>query len=184
MPGLTDGSTDLLIKNPTVVVDIDRQKAASLGLDVMNVEDAIYSAYGTRQVSTIYATNNTYQVIMELQPEFQETPKAVSLLYVRSNSGQLVPLDAVASLKPTYGPTAVNHSGQLPSVTISFALKPGYALGTGFDAINNAAKTTLPSTVSSNFQGTAQAFQSSLQALGALLSIPIPRTYMVPAIPH
>jgi HAE1 family hydrophobic/amphiphilic exporter-1 len=179
MPGLTDVSTDLLIKNPTVVVDIDRQKAASLGLDVMNVEDALYSAYGTRQVSTIYATNNTYQVIMELQPEFQATPKALSLLYVRSNKGQLVPLDAVASLKLTYGPTAVNHSGQLPSVTISFALKPGYALGTAFDAINNAAKTTLPSTVSSNFQGTAQAFQSSLQGLGVLLIIAIAVIYMV-----
>src|SRR5260370_40901916 len=104
MPGLTDGSTDLLIKNPTVVVDIDRQKAASLGLDVMNVEEALYSAYGTRQVSTIYATNNTYQVIMELQPEFQETPKALSRLYVRSTRGQLLPLDAGASLQPTYWP--------------------------------------------------------------------------------
>jgi HAE1 family hydrophobic/amphiphilic exporter-1 len=179
MPGLTDVATDLLIKNPTVVVDIDRQKAASLGLDVLDVENALYSAYGTRQVSTIYATNNTYQVIMELEPEFQASPSALSLLYVRSNSGQLVPLAAVASLKPTYGPTAVNHSGQLPSVTISFALKPGYALGTAFDAINKEAKTTLPSTVSANFQGTAQAFQSSLQGLGVLLIIAIAVIYMV-----
>jgi hydrophobic/amphiphilic exporter-1 (mainly G- bacteria), HAE1 family len=179
MPSLTDVSTDLLIKNPTVIVDIDRQKAASLGLDVMDVEDSLYSAYGTRQVSTIYATNNTYQVIMELQPEFQATPKALSLLYVRSNSGQLVPLAAVASAKPTYGPTAVNHSGQLPSVTISFAMKPGVSLGTAFDAINKEAKVTLPSTVSSNFQGTAQAFQSSLQGLGLLLIIAIAVIYMV-----
>jgi hydrophobic/amphiphilic exporter-1 (mainly G- bacteria), HAE1 family len=179
MPGLTDVSTDLLIKNPTVIVDIDRQKAASLGLDVLDVENALYSAYGTRQVSTIYATNNTYQVIMELEPEFQASPKALTLLYVRSNSGQLVPLAAVASLKPTYGPTAVNHSGQLPSVTIAFALKPGYALGTAFDAINNEAKTTLPATVSANFQGTAQAFQSSLQGLGVLLIIAIAVIYMV-----
>jgi HAE1 family hydrophobic/amphiphilic exporter-1 len=179
MPSLTDVSTDLLIKNPTVVVDIDRQKAASLGLDVMDVEDALYSAYGTRQVSTIYATNNTYQVIMELEPQFQASPAALSLLYVRSNSGQLVPLAAVASVTPTLGPTAVNHSGQLPSVTISFALKPGYALGTAFDAINNEAKTTLPSTVSANFQGTAQAFQSSLQGLGLLLVIAIAVIYMV-----
>ncbi|MDQ6801763.1 MAG: efflux RND transporter permease subunit [Acidobacteriota bacterium] len=179
MAALTDVSTDLLIKNPTVIVDIDRQKAASLGLDVLDVEDSLYSAYGTRQVSTIYATNNTYQVIMELQPEFQASPKALSLLYVRSNSGQLVPLAAVASVKPTFGPTAVNHSGQLPSVTISFALKPGVALGTAFDAINKEAKTTLPSTVSSNFQGTAQAFQSSLQGLGLLLIIAIAVIYMV-----
>src|SRR5205814_8771678 len=95
MPSLTDVSTDLLIKSPTVIVDIDRAKAASLGLDVMDVEDALFSAYGTRQVSTIYATNNTYQVIMELQPEFQASPKALALLYVRSSGGQLVPLAAV-----------------------------------------------------------------------------------------
>ena len=179
MPALSDVSTDLLIKNPTVIIDVDRQKAASLGLDVMDVEDALYSAYGTRQVSTIYATNNTYQVIMELQPEFQASPAALSMLYVRSTSGQLVPLNAVASVKPALGPTAVNHSGQLPSVTISFALKPGHSLGTAFDEINNAAKTTLPSTVSSNFQGTAQAFQSSLQGLGVLLVIAIAVIYMV-----
>jgi HAE1 family hydrophobic/amphiphilic exporter-1 len=160
-------------------VDIDRQKAATLGLNVMQVEDALYSAYGTRQVSTIYATNNTYQVIMELQPEFQATPAALSMLYVRSNSGQLVPLNAVATLKPTFGPTAVNHSGQLPSVTISFALKPGYPLGSASDAITKVAKATLPSTVSSNFQGTAQAFQSSLQGLGLLLIIAIAVIYMV-----
>ncbi|HMC22513.1 MAG TPA: efflux RND transporter permease subunit [Thermoanaerobaculia bacterium] len=179
MPGLSDVATDLLIKNPTVVVDIDRQKAAALGLNVMQVEDALYSAYGTRQVSTIYATNNTYQVIMELEPEFQASPSALSMLYVRSGGGQLVPLNAVASLKPTFGPTAVNHSGQLPSVTISFALRPGYPLGSAFDAITKEAKTTLPSTVSSNFQGTAQAFQSSLQGLGLLLIIAIAVIYMV-----
>ncbi|HEX9492367.1 MAG TPA: efflux RND transporter permease subunit, partial [Thermoanaerobaculia bacterium] len=170
---------DLLIKNPTVAVDIDRQKSAALGLNVMQVEDALYSAYGTRQVSTIYSTNNTYQVIMELEPEFQASPTALSMLYVRSNSGQLVPLDAVARINTTFGPTAVNHSGQLPSVTISFSLKPGYALGSAFDSIRNVAKSTLPSAVSSNFQGTAQAFESSLQGLGVLLIIAIAVIYMV-----
>src|SRR5262249_23779599 len=99
MTGISDVQTDLLIKNPMIQVDIDRAKAASLGLDVMDVEDALYSAYGTRQVSTIYATNNTYQVIMELQPEFQASPSALSMLYVRSSSGGLVPLAAVASVK-------------------------------------------------------------------------------------
>jgi len=179
LPGLTDVATDLLIKNPTVAVDIDRQKSAALGLNVMQVEDALYSAYGTRQVSTIYSTNNTYQVIMELEPEFQASPTALSMLYVRSNSGQLVPLDAVARINTTFGPTAVNHSGQLPSVTISFSLKPGYALGSAFDSIRNVAKSTLPSAVSSNFQGTAQAFESSLQGLGVLLIIAIAVIYMV-----
>ncbi len=116
---------------------------------------------------------------MELEPEFQASPTALSMLYVRSNSGQLVPLDAVARINTTFGPTAVNHSGQLPSVTISFSLKPGYALGSAFDSIRNVAKSTLPSAVSSNFQGTAQAFESSLQGLGVLLIIAIAVIYMV-----
>jgi hydrophobic/amphiphilic exporter-1 (mainly G- bacteria), HAE1 family len=179
MTSISDVSTDLLMKNPTIMVDIDRDKAAALGLDVMQVEDALFSAYGTRQVSTIYAPNNTYQVIMELDPQFQATPAALSLLYVRTKAGQLIPLDAVASVKKSFGPTSVNHSGQLPSVTISFALKPGYSLGQAFDAINSVARTTLPGTVTSTFQGTAQAFQSSLQGLGLLLIIAIAVIYMV-----
>jgi hydrophobic/amphiphilic exporter-1 (mainly G- bacteria), HAE1 family len=179
MTSISDVSTDLLMKNPTIMVNIDRDKAAALGLDVMQVEDALFSAYGTRQVSTIYAPNNTYQVIMELDPDFQATPAALSMLYVRSKAGQLIPLDAVAALTKSFGPTSVNHSGQLPSVTISFALKPGYSLGQAFDAINSVARTTLPGTVTSTFQGTAQAFQSSLQGLGLLLIIAIAVIYMV-----
>ncbi len=177
--GFTDVSTDLQIKNPTVVVDIDRQKAAALGLNVMQVEDALYSAYGTRQISTIYAPNNEYQVIMELDPQFQNEPGALSLLYVRTSSGQLVPLDTVAKLTPSYGPLAVNHSGQLPSVTLSFNLRPGSSLGDALKTINDTAKKTLPSTISTNFQGTAQAFQSSMQGLGLLLVLAIAVIYVV-----
>src|SRR4029077_2270345 len=147
--------------------------------NMLQVEDALYSAYGTRQVSTIYAPNNEYQVIMELEPEFENEPAALSLLYVRSNSGQLIPLNTVARLVPSFGPLAVNHSGQLPSVTISFNLKPGVSLGDAVSQINAIAKKTLPSTVSTSFQGTAQAFQSSLQGLGLLLIVAIAVIYMV-----
>src|SRR4051794_32253610 len=179
LPGFVDVNTDLFLRNPTVNVEIDRDRAATLGLTPNQVEDALYSSYATRQVSQIYAPNNTYQVIMELDPEFMKNPAALSMLYVRSGSGDLVPLDAVAKLVPTVGPLAVNHSGQAPSVTLSFNLKPGTSLGAAVDEINQAAKATLPSTVSTSFQGTAQAFQSSLQGLGLLLLIAIAVIYMV-----
>jgi HAE1 family hydrophobic/amphiphilic exporter-1 len=179
LPGLTDVSTDLLIKNPTVTVDIDRQKAAALGLNVMQVEEALFSAYGTRQISTIYAPNNTYQVVMEVDPAFQKEPAAMSMLYVRSSSGQLIPMDTVAKFVPSFGPTSVNHSGQLPSVTISFALKPGYSLGAAVDDVRGVARQTLPSSINTSFQGTAQAFESSMQGLGLLLILAIAVIYMV-----
>jgi HAE1 family hydrophobic/amphiphilic exporter-1 len=179
LSGLTDVQTDLQLKNPTVIVDIDRPKAASLGLNVMQVEDALYSSYGPRQISTIYAPNNSYQVIMELDPAFQKDPSALSLLYVRSSSGQLIPLDTVANISTSFGPTTVNHSGQLPSVTISFGLKPGHSLGAAVDDVRGVAKQTLPASISTSFQGTAQAFESSMQGLGLLLILAIAVIYMV-----
>ena len=179
MPGLIDVTTDLLMKNPTLVVDIDRDKAAALGLTASQVQDALYSAYATRQVSTIYAPNNAYQVILELLPEYMANPDALNLLYVRSSNGQLVPLSTLAKFKTTFGPMAVNHSGQLPSVTIAFNTKPDYSLGQAVNDINALAKQTLPSGVSTSFQGTAQAFQSSFQGLGVLLIIAIAVIYMV-----
>jgi HAE1 family hydrophobic/amphiphilic exporter-1 len=118
-------------------------------------------------------------VIMELEPEFENEPSALSLLYVRNNAGQLIPLNTVARLVPSYGPLAVNHSGQLPSVTISFNLKPGVSLGEAVKLIDTEAKRTLPSSVSTSYQGTAQAFQSSLQGLGLLLILAIAVIYMV-----
>ena len=179
MPSLLDVNTDLQLKNPTVIVDIDREKAASLGLTAMQVEDALFSAYATRQVSTIYAPNNTYQVVMELDPQFQNAPAALSMLYVHGANGQLIPLDTVAHRKSTFGPLSVNHSGQLPSVTISFALKDGVSLGEAVNQVNAKAKTILPAGVTASFQGTAQAFQSSLQGLGLLLIVAIAVIYMV-----
>jgi HAE1 family hydrophobic/amphiphilic exporter-1 len=179
MQGLTDVATDLQMKNPTLQVTVDREKAASLGMNIQQIEDALFSAYGSRQISTIYAPTNEYQVIMEVDPRFQAQPNELAMLYVRSASGQLVPLDVVSKRVPTFGPLAINHSGQVPSVTISFNLKPGLSLGEAVNEINAAGKTTLPAAVTTSFQGTAQAFQSSMQGLGVLLLMAIAVIYMV-----
>jgi len=179
---LQDVSTDLLLKNPQIQVDIQRDKAAAVGITAQQIEDTLYTAYGTRQVSTIFAPQNSYMVIMETLPEFQTDMTDLSLLYVRSATGALVPLDALVKLRPAIGPLTVNHSGQLPSVTLSFNLKPGVALGQATAEVERLAKNTLPSTISYAFQGTAQAFQSSMQGLGLLLVLAVLVIYMVLAI--
>ncbi len=179
LPGLQDVTSDLLIRNPQVNVDIDRDKSATQGITPQAIEDALYSAYGSRQISTIYAPNNEYQVILELKPEFQGDPGAMGMLYIRSSAGQLVPLSSVATLKSTVGPLSVNHLGQLPAVNVSFNLKPGVSLGEAVTAVNRLARQTLPATVSTSFQGTAQAFQSSQQGLGVLLLMAILVIYLV-----
>ena len=143
------------------------------------VENALYNAYGTRQVSQIYAPNNQYQVILRVDPKFQTDPAAMSLLYVRSDSGRLIPLESVARLRTDVGPTQVNHFGQLPSVTIGFNLRPGFALGDAVSQIQTAAAETLPSTVTVAFQGAAQAFQDSFRGLGLVLLMAIVVIYIV-----
>ncbi|HZT76545.1 MAG TPA: efflux RND transporter permease subunit [Vicinamibacterales bacterium] len=186
LPGIEDVSSDLLLKNPQVEVDLDRDKISALGLSVNQVETALYNAYGTRQLTQIYAPNNQYQVILEVAPEFQKDPAALSMLYVRSSNvapgatlGPLVPLDTVVKVRTDAGPLQVSHTGQLPSVTISFNLKPGYALGDAVTAIQQTAAQTLPSTVATTFQGTAQAFQDSLRGLGLILVMAIVVIYIV-----
>ena len=177
--GVEDVSSDLLLKNPQVTVEMDRDKVSALGLSANDVENALYNAYSTRQVSQIYASNNQYQVILQVAPQFQRDSAAMSLLYIRSPQGRLIPLESVARLKPEVGPFQVNHYGQLPSVTISFNLKPGFALGDAVDQIKTIAGASLPSTISMNFQGAAQAFQDSLQGLGLILLMAIVVIYIV-----
>jgi len=178
-PGLEDVNSDLQLKNPQVQVQMDRDKISALGLNVTQVETALYNAYGTRQVSQIYAPNNQYQVILQVAPRFQKDPSELTMLYVRSTSGQLIPLSTVAKLTTDAGPLTVSHTGQLPSVTVSFNLKPGYALGDAVDEIRSIAAATLPSTVATTFQGAAQAFQDSLQGLGLILLMAIVVIYIV-----
>ena len=176
---LQDVTSDLQIKNPQVTVSINRDKAAALNVDPRTLEDALYSAYGARQISTIYAPNNQYKVIMELEQQYALDPSALGMLYVHSKTGQLVPMSALASFKKEVGPLTVNHLGQLPAVTVSFNLKPGVALGDAITAVNSAAAQTLPSTITTSLQGTAQAFQSSFAGLGVLLMMAILVIYIV-----
>ena len=179
LPGIEDVNSDLRLNNPQIQIDMDRDRISSLGLTVNQVETALYNAYGTRQVSQIYAPNNQYQVILGVAPEFQKDPAALSMLYVRSSTGKLVPLNSVATVTTGAGALSVSHTGQLPSVTISFNLKPGYALGDAVAEIQQTAAETLPATVSTRFQGAAQAFQDSLRGLGLILLMAIVVVYLV-----
>src|SRR5437763_11412272 len=158
---------------------MERNSVTSLDHSSNQVENAHYNAYGTRQVSQIYAPNNQYQVILQVAPEFQKDPAAMSLLYVRSNNGTLIPLESVARLKTAVGPLSISHYGQLPAVTISFNLKPGFALGDAVDQIKALAAANLPSTIAGSFQGAAQAFEDSLQGLGLILLMAIVVIYIV-----
>ncbi len=179
LPVLQDVTSDLQITSPKVHVEIDRDKASALGITAGQVENALYDAYGSRQVSTIYTPTNQYWVILELSPEYQEDPAALSMLYIRSGKGQLVPLSAVAKLTPGIGPLTVNHLGQLPSVTISFDLKPGASLGEAVAQIEKIGRANLPATISGTFQGSAQAFQSSMRGMGLLVVLAVLVIYIV-----
>jgi len=219
LPQLLDVTSDIQIKNPQLNVDIDRDKASALGVTAQQIEDALNDAYGTKQISTIYATSNEYQVIMEVKPEYQQDPSALGRLYIHSTAGaallsqspqvqsamvqptlqvvnssqppagqaaptqaqlsRLVPLSTVATLKKSIGPLLVNHLSQLPSATISFNLKPGVSLSAATDEVQKLAKETLPSTITTSFQGTAQIFQSSLQNLTLLMQVAVLVIYLV-----
>jgi HAE1 family hydrophobic/amphiphilic exporter-1 len=179
LPGLTDVTTDLEIKNPQVRLQIDRDKAAVLGLDANQIESALYSAFGPRWSSTIYAPTNQYKVLMEIQPKYQEFSDYLSKIYFKASSGQLVPLDNFARLTEQAGPQSVNHSGQLPSVTVSFNLRPGVSLGDAVERVQDTARRTLPASVTMGFEGTAKAFQSSLKNLTLLLIIAVMVVYIV-----
>jgi len=179
IPGLFDVNTDLQIASPEVMVDIDRDRASALGVTADQIENALYDAYGAKQVSDIYTPTNDYWVMMELLPRYQMDPNALSLVYIRSASGKLVPLNAVTKPRNTVGPLSVTHLGQLPSVTVSFNLTPGTALGDAVGRVEQMARETLPDDIHTSFQGVAAAFQSSLQGMGLLLVMAILVIYMV-----
>jgi len=215
LPQLLDVTSDLQTKNPQLSVDIDRDKASSLGVSAQQIEDALNDAYGTKQISTIYATSNEYQVIMEVKPEYQQDPSALGRLYIHSTAaapstasstqtslvqaasqiisssqspagqanqstqGRLIPLSTVATFSRSVGPLLVNHLSQLPSATISFNLRPCVSLSAATDQVQALAKQTLPSTITTSFQGTAQIFQSSLQNLTLLMLVAVLVIYLV-----
>jgi len=220
LPQLLDVTSDIQTKNPQLDVDIDRDKASAVGVTAQQIEDALNDAYGTRQISTIYATSNEYQVIMEVKPEYQEDPSALGKLYIHSTTtpgaaspgvqvqsslaqpsqaitssqqspvgvtapaqttttGRLVPLSTVATFKRSIGPLLVNHLSQLPSATISFNLRQGVSLSAATTQVQALAKQTLPGTITTSFQGTAQIFQSSLQNLTLLMLVAVLVIYLV-----
>jgi len=179
IPGLLDVSSDVQLKNPQVMMTVNRDKASALGLTQEQVESALSSAFGTRQISTIYAPTNDYQVIMELSPDYQHNLNALDQIFVRSASRELVPLSTVTELERTVGPLTVNHLGPFPATSISFNLPPEVALGDVVNKIQAMANTTLPSNVRTQFQGTAQIFQDSLQGLGWLLLLAVLVIYLV-----
>ncbi len=178
LPMLQDVTSDLQINNPQINLDIDRDRAASLGITAEQIEDSLYSAYGARQVSTIYSPANQYKVIMELEPQYQTNPSALNMLYVRASKDQLVPLSSLATMKKGLGPVSVNHLGQINAVTISFNLKPGTPLGDAVAAVEKEAK-ALPSSITTGFQGTAQVYQASTKGLAMLLILAIVVIYIV-----
>ena len=179
LEGFEDVTSDLQIRNPQVNVDLDRDQIAALGLTVDQVELALTSAYGSRQVSQIFAPDDQYQVILQVAPQYQRDPAALSMLYVQTDAGKLVPLSTVVTTRQTVGPLSVNHTGQLPSVTLSFNLRPGIALGDAVARVQAVARDTLPATISGSFQGTAQAFQDSMTGLGWVLALAIFVIYVV-----
>jgi len=179
LPEIEGISSDLQVGNPQVGVEIDRERASALGVTASQIEQALYNSFGSRQISTIYTQTNQYWVIMELKPEYQRDPTALSQLFVRSQTGNLVPMGSVARFTKGVGPQSIQHNGQLPAVTISYNLRPGVALGTAVDAVQREARNTLPSDVASILSGDTQAFAQAQSGLLALLVVAIFVIYVV-----
>jgi len=180
LPGFVDVNTDLQISSPQVMLEIDRTRAQALGVTPDQIQNALYSAYGSRQVSTIYTPSNEYEVILQVEPEFQTGPSGLSKLYIRSSQGQLVPLDTVVNVTRGVGPLTINHFGQLPAVTVSFNLRPGYSLSEAASSMENAVRELrVPPSVTMNFQGTVKEFQRSFRGLSVLLIVAILVIYIV-----
>ena len=179
LPSLANVTSDLLIENPQVTVDINREQSGQLGVSAAEIENTLYDAFGQKQVSTIYTSTNEYWVVMELLPEYQQDVPSLGKLWVRSTQGKVVPLSAVADFKLGVGPVTVNHSGQLPSVTVSFDLAPGVSLGAALAEVQKEAKEILPASVVGNFAGTAEAFLSTQQGLIVLLILAVFVIYVI-----
>ena len=176
---LVDVTSDLMIKSPQVKIEVDRDKAASMQVNVTQIENALFDAYGPRWASTIYSPVNEYKVLLELMPEYQSDPKLLSMLYFKANNNNLIPLDALAKVELDSGPLAISHYGQLSAVTVSFGMRQGASLGTALDEVAATAKRVLPDTVSASFQGAAEAFHGSLGNLWVLLAVALAVVYIV-----
>ncbi len=180
LPQLQDVNTDQQTHGLETRVVIDRDTAARLGITPLQIDNALYDAFGQRQVSTIYKQLNQYHVVMEVDPRFQQSPDALSSVYVRSSNGQVVPLSAFTHFGPSNTALAVNHQGQWPSVTLSFNLAPGVSLGDATKIIDDAeASIGFPGTIHAGFQGTAAAFRDSLANEPVLIAAALATVYIV-----
>jgi hydrophobic/amphiphilic exporter-1 (mainly G- bacteria), HAE1 family len=180
LPGLRDVNSDLQITNPQVRVDIDREKAAAFGVTTDQVRTALYNAYGTRQISTIFTEADDYQVIMEADANFQEDATALGRIYVSAIGGGLVPLNELATMTRSVGPLQINRQSQQPAVTISFNLAPDMSLGQAIEAIHGVErKAGLPQSIITGFAGNAQLFQQALAGQGALLLAAVLTIYIL-----
>ncbi len=180
LPILQDVTSDLEVSSPQILVDIDRDRAAALGIDADRIRDTLYAAYGSRQVATIYEPSNDYAVILEIDPRYRQDAEALTQLYVRAGNGNLAPLDSVATFRHQAGPLSVNHQMQLPAVTFAFNLAPGISLGEAVDAIEALKQAmNLPASISTSFQGTAQVFQDAVKGQGLLLLAAVFVIYVV-----
>ena len=180
LPQLRDQNSDQQDKGLQAKLVIDRDTASRMGITPQTLDNALYDAFGQRQVSTMYRPLNQYHVVMEVAPQFQQTPQALENIYLRSTTGTPVPLAAFTHYEPSNTPLAVNHQGQVPSVTISFNLAPGVSLGEATQAIDEAQRTIgFPATVSASFQGTAAAFQDSLSSEPILILTALITVYIV-----
>ena len=198
LPELRDVTSDLQIRNPQLTIDIDREKAAAFGLTVDAIKQALYNAYGTRQISTIYTQSSDYQVILETNHRFQDDPSLLSRVFIRAAAGSggtgltagaggggasgapLVSLDQVATVRRSTGPLAINRQSQQPSVTLSFNTAAGVSIGEAVEAIRRVAQQyNLPASISTNFTGSAKLFQDAQKGQVPLIIAAVLTIYIV-----
>ena len=179
VPEVQDVSTDLEMRSPRVDVSIDRDKAAAVGLNATQIENTLSTGFGSTWVSTIYGPSSQYRVLLELEPKYQTRADSLKAVGFKTPSGQMVPLEAVVKYRDSVGPQSINHSGQLPSVSVSFGLKPGVSLGQATQHVKAVADRILPATITTSFEGSAKVFQQSMSNLGLLLFVAIGVVYIV-----
>jgi HAE1 family hydrophobic/amphiphilic exporter-1 len=179
LPMLTGVTSDMMINNPEVWINIDRDKASFYGVSAYAIENALDTAYAERKISTIYGDTDQYWVIMQVDHQYQKDERMLSQLYVTSSSGKLIRLDQIAEFKLKPGPIQVNHTGQLPSVTFSFNIAEGRSMSEATGAIHKLAETELPASVTTSFEGSAGEFASSMASMTFLLFVAIAVIYMI-----
>ncbi len=179
-PGFQDVTTDLQLKSLQAILHVDQQKAASVGVSYDAIRQALYNAYGTAQVASLYTPSNDYAVIMEVAPQFQQSPENIGKLYVTGTDGNLIPLESIATVMRAVGALSINHQGQLPAVTLSFNLRPGMALGQAVERIKAVQeRMDMPDSITGTFQGSAQVFQDSSGGQGMLVLLAIVVIYII-----